>query len=106
MARYFTLRLYFHSPAARENMDTCSWNISSYHTLTHCICEPTNFYSHDICPWDYTAKNEVSQQHPGEKYSVTMAMACVSMEKSPWTNDSVQHFKHLKSNKLQALGLW
>ncbi len=37
MARYFTLRLYFHSPLARENTLACSWNISPYHTLTHVI---------------------------------------------------------------------
>ena len=34
MAGHFTHRLYFHSPAARENMVACS---SPYHTLTHVI---------------------------------------------------------------------
>ena len=37
MARYLTLRLYFHSPAARSNTGACSWDISPYHTLTRVI---------------------------------------------------------------------
>ena len=32
MARYFTVRLYFHSPLASENKLDCSWIISPYHT--------------------------------------------------------------------------
>jgi hypothetical protein len=37
MVRHSILRLYFHSPVSHENMDTYSWNISPYHTLTHVI---------------------------------------------------------------------
>ena len=45
-ARHFTLRLYFHSPAARENMAACSRNISPYSTLTHVI---SIIYLHKTC---------------------------------------------------------
>ena len=37
MAGYCTLVLYFHSPAARENMATHSCNIQPYYLLTHRI---------------------------------------------------------------------
>ena len=32
MARYFTLRFYFHSSMAHKNTLSCSWSILSYHT--------------------------------------------------------------------------
>ena len=37
MARYCTLVLYFHSPAARENTAAHSCNIQPYYLLTHQI---------------------------------------------------------------------
>ncbi len=53
MARYFTLRLYFHSHLAHENKLACSWNISPYHTLDSFI----KYYNYIVYITDYICKN-------------------------------------------------
>ena len=70
MARYFTLKLYFHSSLTRENKLACSWNILLINTYNDiCVKLQNHILSKDISALTYEDIQELCNACSGTAYS-------------------------------------